>query len=80
MAVVYTSGRKDVGQDFTNNRELLLAAVKKFNGRRSLIPPAAPLAIGNTAPPAGGGRGGPPHPVCGIRPQPPFRPTGRAWR
>jgi VWFA-related protein len=63
MAVVYTSGRKDVGQDFTNNRELLLAAVKKFNGRRSLIPAAAPLAIGATAPPAGGGRGGPPVPA-----------------
>jgi hypothetical protein len=72
MAVVYTSGRKDVGQDFTNNRELLLAAVKKFNGRRSLVPPAAPLAIG-AAPAGRGARGGPPAPDLRD-------PTGPRWR
>ncbi|RPI55547.1 MAG: VWA domain-containing protein [Acidobacteria bacterium] len=33
-AVVYTSGRTDATQDFTNNRELLLAAIDKFVGRR----------------------------------------------
>lgn len=33
-AVVYTSGRGADGQDFTNNRRLLLQAVDKFSGRR----------------------------------------------
>ncbi len=33
-AVVYTSGRSDATQDFTNDRNLLLAAVNKFVGRR----------------------------------------------
>jgi VWFA-related protein len=36
MAVVYSSGRKDVGQEFTNNRELLLGSVKRFTGRRPM--------------------------------------------
>jgi VWFA-related protein len=38
-AVVYTSGRGDAAQDFTNDRQLLLAAVDKFIGRR--LRPAA---------------------------------------
>jgi VWFA-related protein len=33
-AVLYTSGRTDAAQEFTNNRELLLAAIDKFIGRR----------------------------------------------
>ena len=33
-AVVYTSGRTDATQDFTSDRELLLAAIDKFVGRR----------------------------------------------
>ncbi|MBI4265939.1 MAG: VWA domain-containing protein [Acidobacteria bacterium] len=33
-AVVYTSGRSGDGQDFTNNRRLLLEAVDKFQGRK----------------------------------------------
>src|SRR6185436_6621123 len=33
-AVVYTSGRSDATQDFTNDRSLLVAAVDKFIGRR----------------------------------------------
>ena len=32
-AVVFTSGRSTDGQDFTNNRRLLLAAVDRFSGR-----------------------------------------------
>jgi VWFA-related protein len=33
-AVVYTSGRTDAGQEFTSDRQLLLASVDKFVGRR----------------------------------------------
>ena len=33
-AVVYTSGRSDATQDFTNDRRLLTAAIDKFVGRR----------------------------------------------
>ena len=33
-AVVYTSGRSDATQDFTNDRRLLRAAIDKFIGRR----------------------------------------------
>ena len=33
-AVVYTSGRPDAAQEFTNDRQLLLAAIDKFIGRR----------------------------------------------
>jgi len=33
-AVTYTSGRTDAGQEFTSERALLLAAVKKFVGRK----------------------------------------------
>jgi VWFA-related protein len=33
-AVVYTSGRTDATQDFTNDRGLLVAAIDKFVGRR----------------------------------------------
>jgi VWFA-related protein len=33
-AVVFTSGRADAAQDFTNSRRLLLAAVDKFIGRK----------------------------------------------
>ena len=32
-AVVFTSGRSTDGQDFTNNRRLLLAAIDRFSGR-----------------------------------------------
>lgn len=31
-AVVHTSGRADLGQDFTNNRRLLIASIEKFAG------------------------------------------------
>jgi VWFA-related protein len=33
-AVVYTGGRTDAGQEFTNNRRLLLASIDKFMGQR----------------------------------------------
>jgi VWFA-related protein len=33
-AVVYTGGRAQDSQDFTNNRRLLLAAIDKFSGRK----------------------------------------------
>jgi VWFA-related protein len=33
-AIVYTSGRSDAGQEFTNNKRLLLAAVDRFMGRK----------------------------------------------
>lgn len=33
-AVIYTSGRTDASQEFTSNRQLLLAAIDKFVGRR----------------------------------------------
>ena len=33
-AVVYTSGRKDAAQEFTTNRELVIAAIDKFIGQR----------------------------------------------
>jgi VWFA-related protein len=33
-AIVYTSGRADAGQEFTNNRRLLLAAIDRFTGRK----------------------------------------------
>lgn len=33
-AVVHTSGRQDAGQEFTNNRRLLLQAVDKFMGKK----------------------------------------------
>jgi VWFA-related protein len=33
-AVVYTSGRKDAAQEFTTNRELIVAAIEKFQGQR----------------------------------------------
>lgn len=56
MAIVYTSGRKDVGQDFTNNRELLRAAVKKFTGRRPLVATAPSIGpAAGSGPPARGG-------------------------
>jgi VWFA-related protein len=34
VAVVYTSGRRDASQEFTTNRELVVAAIDKFVGRR----------------------------------------------
>ena len=33
-AVVYTSGRSDAAQEFTTDRELLIRAIEKFQGRR----------------------------------------------
>lgn len=33
-AVVHTSGRSDLGQDFTNNRRLLLASIDRFVGEK----------------------------------------------
>jgi VWFA-related protein len=33
-AIVYTSGRSDAGQEFTNNRRLLVAAIDRFSGRK----------------------------------------------
>jgi VWFA-related protein len=37
-AVVFTSGRGDAGQEFTNNRRLLLAAVDRFMGAKIRSP------------------------------------------
>lgn len=34
MAVIYTGGRADASQDFTNNKRLLIAAVDRFLGRK----------------------------------------------
>ncbi len=33
-AIVYTSGRTDAGQEFTNNPQLLLASIDRFMGRK----------------------------------------------
>lgn len=33
-AIVYTSGRSDAGQEFTNSRRLLLASIDRFMGRK----------------------------------------------
>ena len=33
-AVLYTSGRSDAAQEFTNNKQLVIAAIDKFVGRR----------------------------------------------
>ena len=33
-AIVYTSGRSDAGQEFTNNRRLLVASIDRFMGRK----------------------------------------------
>ena len=33
-AIVYTSGRTDASHEFTGNKQLLLAAIDKFVGRR----------------------------------------------
>jgi VWFA-related protein len=35
-AVVYTGGRSDAGQEFTNNKRLLLAAIDRFSGRATM--------------------------------------------
>jgi VWFA-related protein len=45
-AVVHTSGRRDAGQDFTNNPRLLLAASDKFIGRNLPSATAERLAGG----------------------------------
>ncbi len=37
-AVVYTSGRTDAAQEFTSNRQLLLAAIGRFMGRKLRSP------------------------------------------
>ena len=37
-AIVYTGGRTDAGQEFTNNRRLLLASIDKFMGQKMRSP------------------------------------------
>jgi len=37
-AIVYTSGRADAGQEFTNNRRLLLAAIDRLMGQKMRSP------------------------------------------
>jgi VWFA-related protein len=37
-AIVYTSGRSDAGQEFTNNRRLLMASIDRFMGRKLRSP------------------------------------------
>ena len=56
MTIVYTSGRKDVGQDFTNNRRLLMATVDAFAGRREYLDVGSSASLSNSgnAPPTGG--------------------------
>jgi VWFA-related protein len=44
-AVVHTSGRQEAGQELTGNRELLLAAVGRFQGRRLPSAGAEKLAV-----------------------------------
>ncbi|MGH9146879.1 MAG: VWA domain-containing protein, partial [Vicinamibacterales bacterium] len=44
-AVVYTSGRAESGQELTNNRTLLLAAIDRFQGRKLPSAGAEKLAI-----------------------------------
>ena len=44
-AVVFTSGRQESGQELTNNRELLKAAVDRFNGQKLPSAGAEKLAI-----------------------------------
>lgn len=44
-AVVYTSGRQESGQELTNNRRLLLAAIDRFQGQKLPSAGAEKLAI-----------------------------------
>ena len=50
-AVVHTSGRSDLGQDFTNNRRLLVASIDRFVGEKLRSQTLERLeAFGNGAP------------------------------
>lgn len=44
-AVVYTSGRGEAGQELTNNRRLLMAAIDRFQGRKLPSPGVEKLAV-----------------------------------
>ncbi|MBM3818942.1 MAG: VWA domain-containing protein [Acidimicrobiia bacterium] len=44
-AVVYTSGRQESGQELTNNRRLLLAAIDRFQGQKLPSAGAEKLAV-----------------------------------
>jgi VWFA-related protein len=49
-AVVYTSGRADASQDFTNNTRLLLGAIDRFTGRKFPSATVEQLSIITTGP------------------------------
>lgn len=49
-AVVYTGGRDVDGQDFTNDRQLLLAAIDRFAGRKLASATAARMRVLQAAP------------------------------
>ncbi len=66
-AVVFTSGRSTDGQEFTNNRRLLLAAVDRFSGR-NLRSEALEIADA-LARPLSGFRGVPTDPLEFVRAQ-----------
>ena len=51
-AVVYTGGRDVDGQDFTNDRQLLLAAVDRFSGQKLESATAAKIRVFQSAPTA----------------------------
>jgi VWFA-related protein len=57
-AVVYTSGRGQDGQDFTNNPRLLMAAVDRFTGRNLASATAERLGGGTCGRQSGVGGGG----------------------
>ena len=44
-AVVHASGRQEAGQELTGNRQLLLAAIARFQGRKLPSPGAEKLAV-----------------------------------
>ena len=49
-AVVYTGGRDVDGQDFTNDRQLLLTAIDRFTGRKLQSATAAKIRVFQSAP------------------------------
>jgi VWFA-related protein len=65
MAVVQTGGRSDAGQEFTNNKRLLLAAVDRFMGRKlQSITVARSQASFRGGPSGGGGSQDPEDAEC----------------
>ena len=77
-AVVYTGGRDVDGQDFTNDRQLLLAAVDRFSGQKLESATAAKIRVFQSAPtPVGAAADGATEPPDLGDPQPQRSQPGR---